>query len=200
MKIKPTVKRFMGYSILFIASLFLMSSLVTHTPSSLHPAPGEPETGQLTVNVPISKAQYIILNDETDELVMRHVGGSKTFDLPAGQYRVEFVKIFGHTAPQSQTVGLSAGDSVAVDGDYKPVCGTPILSVKVFPSNAEYTIYNMQNKDVLNASGSAIFDLPPGKYWVEFAEVSGFARPGKIQFLMASRTITTVNAVYDKIK
>ena len=199
-KLPSFVKKYGLAAVLYIVTLFALASLVTHTqtPEKLRSAAEEPTTGSVIINVPIDNAQYIILNDETDELVMPHVGGSKTFDLPAGQYRVEFVKIFGHTAPQPQAFGLRAGDSVAVDGDYEPVCGTPILSVKVFPSNAEYTVYNMQNKAVLRASGSAIFDLPSGKYWVEFAEVPGFARPGKIRFILANRTITTVNAVYDK--
>lgn len=197
-KIHKKVKKFLGYSFLFVASLFVMASMVSNTPSRLHMAAGEPTTGSVTINVPVDNAQYIILNNETDKLLMRHVGGTETFDLPANQYRVEFVKVFGHTVPKSQTFELNIGDSVTVDGYYEPVCGTPILSVKVFPSNAEYTVYNIQNEVMLKASGSDIFDLPPGKYWAEFAEMPGFASPGKIRFILADHTITTVNAVYDR--
>lgn len=197
-KIHKKVKKFLGYSFLFVASLFVMASMISNTPSQLHMAAEEPTTGSITINVPIDNAQYIILNDKTGELLIRHVGGRETFDLPSGKYRVEFVKVFGHVVPESQAFALDAGSSIAVDGYYEPVCGTPILSVKVFPSNAEYTVYNIQNDVMLKASGSGIFDLPPGKYWAEFAEMSDFANPGKIRFILANYTITTVNAVYDK--
>lgn len=197
-KIHKKVKKFLGYSFLFVASLFVMASMISNTPGQLHMAAKEPTTGNVTINVPIDNAQYIILNDKTDELLVRHVGGTETFDLPASQYRVEFVKIFGHTVPESQTFALTAGGSVAVDGYYEPVCGTPILSVKVFPSNAEYTVYNIRNEVMLKTNGSGIYDLPSGKYWIEFAEMPSFANPGKIRFILADHTITTVNAVYDK--
>jgi len=197
-KIKPVVKRFMGYSVLFVAYLFILASLVSHTPPSLHPAAGEPIGGRVEVRVPVHNADYIILDSETNELVKHHVGGTKTFSLSAGTYRVEFAPVPGHATPDPLTFNLSDGGIMRVDGDYRFNCGGPLLGIKVFPEFARYAIYNIQGQKLTEAEGSQFFTYPAGDYWIEFLELSDYQKPPKQPFRLLDKIVTTVNAIYDK--
>ncbi|MBN2095962.1 hypothetical protein JW752_01015 [Candidatus Peregrinibacteria bacterium] len=197
-KIKPTVKHFLGYSTLLIVCLFVLSSLVSHTPSTLHPAASEPETGQVQISVPIHNAEYVIFDNETNGLIQRHVGGTDSFDLPAGDYRVEFAPVPGHTTPKPSTFSLNAGDAITMDGDYRFNCGGPLLGIKVFPEFARYAIYNIHGQKLIEAEGSQFFTYPAGDYWIEFLELPNYQHPPKQPFRLLNKIVTTVNAVYNK--
>ncbi len=197
-KLKPRVRHFIGYSALLVASLFVLASLVSHTPAPLHPAASEPDAGRIQVKVPIDHAEYIILNNETNELVKRHVGGTEIFTLPADTYRVEFAPVTGHITPDPMTFNLPAGATMEINGDYEFTCQGPLLGVKVFPEYGRYAIYNTQGKKMIETEGSQFFTYPAGQYWIEFSELPDYKHPPRQAFRLFNKIVTTINAIYDK--
>ncbi|MBU1017902.1 hypothetical protein KKA33_02620 [Patescibacteria group bacterium] len=197
-KIKPAIRSSLVYSVVFVAYLFILSSLVSHTPNDLHLAADEPGTGQVQIRVPIYNAEYIIFGNETNELMKRHVGGTETFNLPVGDYRVEFAPVPGHSTPEPLVFDLNAGGTITIDGDYRFNCGGPLLGVKVFPEFGQYVIYDRGGNKLAEAEGSQFFTYPAGDYWIEFLELPGYQRPPKQPFRLLNKIVTTVNAVYNK--
>jgi len=196
-KIPLFVRQYGLATVLYIVTLFALASLVTHTqtPEELRRAAGE-NMGTATVHVPVYNARYTIQNMDTDELVVRGAFGEQSFDLPPGNYRVDFGDIFGHKKPGSQIFLLEPNSSAAISGYYKAKCAAPLLGINIFPKDALYTIYDSQNQVVAKAKGAQFFTFEPGRYRVQFAEIPGFKTPGDRTFSLMLRATTNVNAFY----
>ena len=194
--ISRAVKQYGVSTFLIIVVLFVLASLATHTPDVSELRPAATQKGEVMVHVPVYNARYTIQNMDTNELVIRGAFGEQSFDLPPGNYRVDFGNIYGHKLPGSQAFAIEPNSSVAVHGQYKPDCAAPLLGVNVFPKDASYTIFDSSGKVVAKATGSQFFTFEPGRYRVQFTEFEGFKSPGDRMFKLMLRTATNVNAFY----
>jgi len=172
----------------------LRYSPFSDTPAELHKAADT--KARLIVNTPLENTSYNIFNNNNNEFVAEGSGFSKNFNLPAGNYRIEFAEIDGYKTPEPRIFSYDGRSDFAVDGKYIPSLGYPLLGIKVFPENAEYVISDRQGKKIAEGNGSQFFQMPNGNYSVEFSEIPGFSTPEKRDFFVANGIIATIIAVY----
>ncbi len=202
-KFKKSLKKIKIYPLLIVLAMLLVIPLLRYTPlpnKGLQLRGSAPdETAFVSVSVPINEGNYAIFNNETNELVKRNVGSLEKFELKPGQYRIEFSDVVGYTSPISHKFQIEPGADVNIDGYYDPNCDYPLLGLRVFPDNAQYNIFDTKNNEkVASSEGSDFFQLPVGRYRVEFVEMENYTMRKTQTFMMMPRTITTVNAMYGK--
>jgi hypothetical protein len=201
---KSVSKKHNLYTYLLIIAMFAMLPLLRYTPFTnapleLHKSAPE-SAGRLTVNMPLKNAAYVIFNNNNNELVAGGSDFTKNFDLPAGNYRIEFAEVNGYKTPEPRIFSYDGVSDFAVEGTYIPSLGYPLLGIKVFPENAKYIISDSQGKKIADGTGSQFFQMPNGNYSVEFSAIPGFSTPEKRDFFVANGVIATIIAVYGQDK
>lgn len=111
-------------------------------------------------------------------------------EVPAGNYTVSFGALTGYTVPSSQSVTVTAGQTVSGSASYA-VKQVP-LTVKLTPSNATWNV-----EGGTYASGTAV-RLDPGEHAVTFNAVAGYETPAATNVtLNAGSSGKTVSVKYD---
>ena len=111
-------------------------------------------------------------------------------EVPAGNYTVSFGALTGYTVPSSQSVTVTAGQTVSGTASYA-VKQVP-LTVKLTPSNATWNV-----EGGTYASGTAV-RLDPGEHMVTFNAVAGYETPAATNVtLNVGSSGKTVSVKYD---
>ncbi len=111
-------------------------------------------------------------------------------EVPAGNYTVSFGALTGYTVPSSQSVTVTAGQTVEGTASYA-VKQVP-LTIKLTPSNATWNV-----EGGTYASGTAV-RLDPGEHAVTFNAVAGYETPAATNVtLNVGSSGKTVSVKYD---
>ena len=87
--------------------------------------------GTLAVIVVPYDARYNISNAETGDLLFSNVPGAGYYDLPFGDYTVDFMDMVGYNTPIPNTITLNAERQpfVVVSGIYQPIDQLPTVTI-----------------------------------------------------------------------
>ena len=102
--------------------------------------------------------------------------GAAVYGLPVGNHTVDFNTVTGFTAPDSQTVVIKTGKSVAKKDKYTANRGA--LKVNLNPSAASVAGARWQvDGGEWQSSGATVTALSAGSHTVNFNSVSGYTSP-----------------------
>ncbi len=140
----------------------------------------------------IEGGRFQIHNKRTYQIDVSAKEGSQFIILPNGEYRVEFLMLFGQNTgwkyeePKSQTVTLTDQSPKAkVTGNYVK---TGWVRLGVVPSDIDYKVKFVDPKNHANiirtadASDEGHVTLPFGRYTAIFNEIKGYETPANIDF------------------
>lgn len=107
---------------------------------------------------------------------------TQTGALP-GTYTITYGAVSGYTTPSSQTLTLSAGDTIYFTGTYVKTTGT--ISVSTNLASAAFDIYGPSN---YSGSGTtwSIATAPPGAYTIAFRDVTGYSKPASQSYTLSA--------------
>ena len=132
----------------------------------------------------------------------RRVGTSQWFgsneteyDIPVGNYSVEFSDVVGRVKPAVQSVSIVSGQICQASGTYT---GTGALHVIILPSEAitAGAKWKRIGTEKWFESDETENELPAGSYSVEFADVTGWIKPAIRSVSITSDTTSQTTGVY----
>lgn len=149
------------------------------------PAPGVIQTGTIAVNVNLTNAYWTIAGPQS----YNGTGSANLLNVPVGAYTITYSALAGYTTPPSQTLTLTAGQTITFIGNYTVVSQTGTIQINVNLAGAAWNITGQQN---YNGIGSAtIADAPVGNYTIIYSAVTGYTIPSSETYtLTVSQTIT----------
>ncbi len=143
-----------------------------------------PETGAVTVIIDGPKeARWTFDGKEFDS-------GSVVENVPTGKYLVSFADVPEWTKPADAEVTVAKDGTAALDGKYVRHVGSVSVTIDG-PKEAKWT-FDGKAFD----SGSAVENVPTGKYVVSFTDVPEWTRPADAEVTVAKDGMASMDKKY----
>ncbi|TDY54986.1 hypothetical protein C8D99_1269 [Aminivibrio pyruvatiphilus] len=143
-----------------------------------------PETGAVTVIIDGPKeARWTFDGKEFDS-------GSAVENVPTGKYVVSFADVPEWTKPADAEVTVAKDGTAALDGKYVRHVGSVSVTIDG-PKEAKWT-FDGKAFD----SGSAVENVPTGKYVVSFTDVPEWTKPADAEVTVAKDGTATLDGKY----
>jgi len=135
---------------------------------------------QLTVTLTPSKAQWRLDGGAWQN------SGTTLANLSLGSHSIEYATLSGYTAPATESITLSAGQSLALSRSYVASGAPAALKINLNLSTGQWRV----DTGVWKNSGASVLNLAPGAHTVDYKFVSGYSAPASETLTLPSGTTT----------
>jgi len=135
---------------------------------------------------------YWILNTSAPQTSGGTLGG-----LAAGSYTIYYTEASGYNTPATQTVTVSAGQTLLVTGTYVPYPGSLTVNLTPAGSITAGALWYVDGGSP-QASGSTIA-LPPGNHTLNFVSAFGYSSPAPQTVNIVTAQNTTLTGTYSAL-
>lgn len=184
---------------IFVLLILFTTSLLRYgatTDNSLRGVAVETPEGTIVVNSSTPEGRYHVWHSEHHLLAVQEHQGTGSFRVPTGSYLVQCLDVPGFLTPESAVVEVREAEITVAHCNYASINTAPLLNLKLYPEAAHYEVFNAEGEAVASGQGSAVMNLPRGKYSIRFYSIPGYQAPPVEPFLMIDRITTTISADY----
>lgn len=115
--------------------------------------------------------------------------GATVANLTLGSHTIDYAALAGYQAPASESVTLTAGQSLALTRSYVQLA---TLAVTLTPSSGQWRV----DGGAWNASGAAVANLAPGNHAVDYRSVANYDAPASETVTLAAGQNATLSRSY----
>jgi hypothetical protein len=123
--------------------------------------------------------------------------GATVSNLSVGSHTVEFKNVSGWTAPNSQSVTVTANNTSTASGTYLVATSTGSLQVTISPAGALSAGAQWQvDGGAFQNSGATVSNLSVGTHTVAFKSINGWTTPASQTVTISANTTATTSGTY----